>query len=393
MLERQIMHVDMDAFFASIEQRDHPKYRGRPVVVGAQPGHRGVVATCSYEARVFGIRSAMPISEAFQRCPHAVYLRPDMARYAAASKQVMAILNGISPVVETVSIDEAYVDITGLGKLIGDAEAIGRRAKGAIEAGVKITASVGIGPNRLIAKLASDMQKPDGLTVVLPHQVMAFLAPLPVSRLGGVGPKTFSVLERMGIFTVRQLQGASTERLQRQLGKRSACRLYNQARGLASDVVASRESRKSISKECTFGEDVSEGDMLRETLRGLATEVGYIARREGLRGLVVTLKLRLEGFETHTRSCKLDEATNSDHVIFQTGWSLYSQSGYAGRPVRLIGIGLSRWQNERRRQLGLFAQLPDRKREECLYAVLDNATKRFGKGALKLGLQKKERTY
>lgn len=393
MPERYIMHVDMDAFFASIEQRDYPQYRGRPVVVGAQPGHRGVVATCSYEARVFGIRSAMPISEAFRRCADAVYLRPDMARYAAVSKQVMAILNGISPVVEAVSIDEAYIDISGLQKLIGDPEEIGRRAKEAIQSGVRLSASVGIGPNRLIAKLASEMQKPNGLTVVLPHEVMAFLAPLPVSRFAGVGPKTLGALERLGIFTVKQLQAASLERLQYDLGKKNALRLYNQAWGIGSDVVDTRETRKSISKEHTFGEDVCENEILHDRLFWLAAEVGYIARQKGLQGIVVTLKIRLQGFETHTRQRKLKEPTSSDHTIFQTAWTLYEESGYAGRAVRLIGIGLSGWEIEGHRQLGLFAEIRDRQREQALYAVLDKAAARFGKGALRLGLQRSKKSH
>ena len=385
MPERYIMHVDMDAFFASIEQRDFPQYRGRPVVVGAQPGHRGVVATCSYEARVFGIRSAMPISEAFRRCAHAVYLRPDMARYVAVSKQVMALLNGISPLVEPVSIDEAYVDISGLAKLIGGPEEIGRRAKAAIQSGVRLTASVGIGPNRLIAKLASEIRKPNGLTVVFPQQVRAFLAPLPVSRLRGVGPKTLAVLERLGIFMVKQLQAVPLERLQYDLGKKSALRLHQQAWGLSSDVVDIRETRKSISKEHTFGEDTCEHAVLRDRLRRLAAELGYIARQKSLQGTVVTLKIRLKGFETHTRQCRLEQATSSDRMIFQTAWSLYQESGYAGRAVRLIGIGLSGWDSERYRQLGLFAEIGDRQRQQSLYAVLDQAAERFGKGMLRLG--------
>lgn len=389
--KRQIMHVDMDAFFASIEQRDHLQYRGRPVVVGAQPGRRGVVATCSYEARVFGIHSAMPISEAFRRCPHAVYLRPDMARYAAVSKQLMSLLQAISPVVEAVSIDEAYVDISGLGKLIGDAQEIGRRTKAAIQTGMNLTASVGIGPNRLIAKLASDMRKPDGLTVVLPQEVVAFLAPLPVARLAGVGPKTSGILERLGIATVAHLQAVSLQRLQHALGSKNALRLRDQAWGIASDRVDCGEARKSISKECTFGEDLREPAALRDALFRLAAEVGYIARREGLQGMVVTLKIRLQGFETHTRRKMLEQPTNGDQVIFQTGWWLYERSGYAGRPVRLIGVALSRWQRETAHQLALFAGRRDVQREQRLYAVLDRAAQRFGKGVLRLGLPERRK--
>jgi len=178
-----IMHLDMDAFFASIEQRDNPEYCGKPVVVGAMPGRRGVVSTCSYEARKYGIRSAMPISEAHRRCPDAIYLRPDMARYAAVSKQVMHALGDISPVVEPVSIDEAYIDISGMERLIGEPEEIGRLTKQKVMYRVGLNRSVGIGPNRLIAKLASEYQKPDGLVVIRPDQIQVFLDPMPVSNL------------------------------------------------------------------------------------------------------------------------------------------------------------------------------------------------------------------
>ena len=195
-MQRWILHLDMDAFFAAVEVRDDPSLRGRPVIVGALPGGRGVVATCSYEARRFGIRSAMPIGEAYRRCPHAVYLRPRMAAYAEVSRQIRAVLQRVLPVVEAVSIDEAYADATGLADLLGPPQEIGRRVKADVQAAVGLTASVGLGPNRLIAKLASDFDKPDGLTVVPPERVQGFLAPMPVGNLRGVGPRTVGLLQR-----------------------------------------------------------------------------------------------------------------------------------------------------------------------------------------------------
>jgi DNA polymerase-4 len=196
-MSRLVMHVDLDAFFAAVEQRDNPQWRGLPLVVGAEPSRRGVVATCSYEARRFGVHSAMPISEAARRLPpDTIYVRPSMDRHARASRQIMAVLETISPWVEKVSIDEAYLDVTGLERLVGTPEVIGRRTKERIREDVGLTASVGIGPNRLIAKLASDADKPGGLTVVLPEKVSAFLDPMPLAVLRGVGAKTAPRLER-----------------------------------------------------------------------------------------------------------------------------------------------------------------------------------------------------
>ncbi|MES9903804.1 MAG: DNA polymerase IV, partial [Sedimenticola sp.] len=229
--QRWIMHIDMDAFFASVEQRDHPEYRGRPVVIGAQPGRRGVVSTCSYEARRFGIHSAMPISEAYRRCPNAVYLSPSMTSYSEVSRQVMEVLRGISPVVEQASVDEAYVDITGLKRLFGAPREIGELVRREVRAALNLTCSVGIGPNRLIAKLASDFNKPDGLTIVPYQQVYHFLDPMPVSRLRGVGKQTLKTVQRLGIRNVAQLRGYSLEFLQQYFGNRGGEHLYHQARG------------------------------------------------------------------------------------------------------------------------------------------------------------------
>ena len=312
------MHVDLDAFYAAIEQRDRPQWRGLPVVVGAEPRKRGVVATGSYEARRYGVHSAMPISEAVRRLPpETVYVRPRMEDYARVSRQVMAALEGISPVVEKVSIDEAYLDVSGLELLVGPPEIIGRRAKAAIREAVGLTASVGIGPNRLIAKLASDFHKPDGLTVVPPEGVRAFLDPMPLTVLRGVGVKTAPRLQRMGLETVGDVRRLSLEALRRQLGARAGTAVHLQARGVADDRVYPAGERQSISKETTFAEDVTDPAVLHDTLRWAAQEVGFLARHDGRQGAVVTLKIRFRPFETHTRSRGLPVRTASDREIFR----------------------------------------------------------------------------
>ncbi len=384
---RWIMHLDMDAFFASVEQRDHPEYRGRPVVVGAMPGRRGVVSTCSYEARKYGIHSAMPISEAYRRCPDAIYLRPDMAHYAAVSKQVMLALGDISPVVEPASIDEAYIDISGMERLIGTPKEIGRLTRQKIQQQVELNCSVGIGPNRLIAKLASEYKKPDGLVVIQPEQVQAFLDPMPVSNLRGVGPKARQELEPLGVYTVAQLKTYSLEVLQGYFGNKGGQHLYNQARRIAFDQVGAKGGRQSISKESTFNKDETDQRQIRERMRVLAAEVGQTARRKGLKGQVVAIKIRLDGFETRTRQRKTSAATNADSTILNTAWELYQGSGFAGRPVRLIGLGISEWADSE--PMGdLFDDPDEQEREECLYATMDNVSEKFGEGKLSLGLKR-----
>jgi len=382
-MAKLILHIDMDAFFAAVEQRDHPEYRERPVIVGALPGERGVVSTCSYEARRYGIHSAMPISFAYQRCPQGIYVRPNMALYAAVSDQVMAILDRFSPLVEPISIDEAFLDITGLEKLFGEPPAIGRLVKESIARELKLSASVGIGPNRLIAKLASDWEKPDGLTIIAPDQVDEWLAPMPVKRLRGVGPKFQQALARLGIRTVGQLRAWPRPSLVENFGEKGAETLYRQARGQASDVVGVSWERKSISKEITFNEDQDDVETLRAAMLELAAAVGCGARREEKTGRVITLKIRLAGFETHTRQVGLDCATAGDRTIFREAWRLYEKSGFAGRKVRLLGIGLSGFASEECGQMDMpFAS---DKRDEKIFAAVDRLTQKYGRRTIGLG--------
>lgn len=388
-MQRWVMHVDMDAFYAAVEQRDNPQYRGRPVVVGALPGGRGVAATCSYEARGYGIRSAMPISEAYRRCPDAVYLRPRMSHYARVSRQILAVLERVSPVAEAVSIDEAYIDVSGLERLVGSPRAIALRVKSDIRETIGLTASVGVGPNRLIAKLASDFDKPDGLVVVAPGEVRDFLAPLPVSDLRGVGRRTLPILGRLGLRTVAQLRELPLEVLQEHLGARAAVSLYRQARGIASDRVGETEGRKSISKESTFAEDVIDRSTLHDTLRTLAADVARTARSEGLAGRVVNLKIRFQGFDTRTRQRRLGTATSSERVMLEESWRLFEGGKLPVRPVRLIGLGLSDLVAPEEAQPDLFDQPGVEGKDRRVSEALDRINERFGPGSLHLGVSRK----
>jgi len=383
---RWIAHVDLDAFFASCEQREHPEYRRRPVVVGAQPGHRGVVAAASYEARKFGIHSAMPISEAWRRCPDAVYVRPDIDKYRQVSQQVLRILETITPSVEVASIDEAYLDVTGLEKLIGTPEMIGLEIKQRVFAQTGLTISVGLGPNRLIAKLGSEHRKPDGLTVVTPDQVLDFLAPMPVANLRGLGRQTQKIVDRLGINTVAQLRDVPLQTLAKHLGQKAAASFHRQALGIASDEVVPDRQRKSISKETTFETDIRDNAVLRDALRTLASDVARTARREGLSGAVVTLKIRFEGFETHTRQHKREASTNDERDILKTAWQLFQNGNLPKKPVRLIGVGVSGWEDKQPAQADLFDKPEQRQDNQRLLKTIDAVTEKFGQRMLQVGM-------
>lgn len=309
-----------------------------------------------------------------------------MPRYAAESRKVMEHLSALSPLVEPVFIDDAYLDISGLERLLGPPEAIGRRAKRAIADELGLGASVGIGPNRLVAKLASDHRKPDGLTLVEPRAVAAFLAPLPVGLLRGVGARTGERLERMGIRTVAQLRVCPAPLLARHLGRSAAEGLLRQAAGIASDRVGGSEGRKSISRETTFETDLLDERRLHDVLLELAAEVGRRARREGLAGQRVTLKIRFSGFETHTRPRRLAAATDSDREIFRTASALYREARRPGWGVRLLGVGLADWGDGGCGQMDLFAPWERTQREDELWRTLDRVAERFGRGKLRLGM-------
>ena len=390
MPQRWIAHVDLDAFYASCEQRDHLEYRQRPVIVGAMPGNRGVVAAASYEARQFGIHSAMPIAEAYRRCPDAVYLRPDMEKYQQVSRQVFQVLGEITPLVEKASIDEAYLDVSGLEKIVGSPTTIGREIRQRIHAETGLTASVGIGPNRLIAKLGSEACKPNGLKVIPPEEVLEFLAPMPVANLRGLGQQTQKILARLGIHTVTELRATPLATLTEHLGHKAAASFHRQARGIASDEVVTKRQRKSISKETTFGSDIRDRNVLHDVLRELAAGVARTARRENLAGTVVTLKIRFEGFETHTRQKTLPEPTNDERTMLTTAWSLLTHGNLPAKPVRLIGVGISNWADQETSQGDLFQAPQKRALDRKIVETIDSVTEKFGKPILQVGMSRKK---
>ncbi len=381
-----IMHIDMDAFFASVEQRDHPEYRNKPLIVGARPDGRGVVSTCSYEARQFGVCSAMPISEAYRRCPDGIYVQPDMQSYSVASKAVMSALTAISPVVEQVSVDEAYVDLTGLERLFGTPREIGERVKRAVREQTDLSCSVGIGPNRLIAKLASEYEKPNGLTIVDTSTVQAFLDPMPVSNLRGVGKVSLRTLTRLGIRQVYQLRQCSLEYLAQSFGEKGAANLYRQARGKGSVAVGQTGGRKSLSKERTFGQDEADLDTVKAKMRGLVAEVGRSLRREQLKGGIVTVKLRYGNFETYTRQCRLPEYTDQDQIIYESAVQLMEKIETKGHAIRLVGVGLSDWGSNQQHTTDLFTDKEADQKSQRLTETMDRINDRFGNSKLLHGI-------
>lgn len=381
---RTILHVDMDAFYASVEQRDRPELKGKPVVVGAGPHERGVVAAASYEARRFGIHSAMPSREAGRRCPHAVFLPPDMERYAAASRQVFAILDRFTPLIEPLSIDEAFMDVTGTLRIFGDGVAIARQIRAAIQKEVRLTASVGVAPNKFLAKIASDMNKPDGLTVVPVEReaIRRFLAPLAVGRLWGVGKVTQAALEKAGLRTIGDIQATPPGTLERLIGRDSAEHFKALAAGEDSRPVETEFEEKSISREYTFSEDCTDGAVVRRTLLELIADVGSQVREAGKYARVAQIKIRWKGFETITRQKTLPEPACDDVTLRAAAMELFEKVELT-RPVRLVGFGVSGLSGPPARQRTLFAEFDrDILKRERLSATVDRIRKTYGADAI-----------
>ncbi|MDZ7337081.1 MAG: DNA polymerase IV [candidate division KSB1 bacterium] len=377
---RVVLHLDMDAFFAAIEQRDHPELQGKPVVVGADPKGgkgRGVVSTCSYEARAFGIRSAMPISQAYRLCPWAVFLPVRGERYLEVSAEVMRILGQFSPQIEQVSIDEAFVDLTGTERLLGPPREVGVRIKQEVHRRTRLTASVGIAPNKFIAKVASDLRKPDGLVVVEESEVTDFLWPLPVSKLWGVGEKTMPQLQLLGLHTIGDVAKQTPQFLQARFGA-LGLHLWRLAQGIDERPVVPVTEAKSLSKETTFPEDTDDHEVLHGTLVALADAVARGLRQEKVRGYTVTLKIRLEDFATFTRSRTLSQATDSSQTILTVGEELLRCFDRGHKRVRLLGIGVSGLVRDVEGQLALF----DEPARSPIDEVMDRVRERFGEKAI-----------
>jgi DNA polymerase-4 len=368
----------MDAFYASVEQRDRPELRGLPVIVGADPRGRGVVSAASYEARVFGVRSAMPIGKAARLCPQGVFVPVDMAKYARVSDEIMALLGEFSPLVEPVSVDEAFVDLTGTASLFGPPPDAVRTIKRRIRAETGLTASAGLAANKFIAKIASDLRKPDGMVVVEPGREAEFLAPLPIERLWGVGKATAKSLAALGIATIGQLQRFSRASLVSRLGDHGAD-LHELAFGRDDRAVTPWTAPKSMGAEATFGRDTDDRARLETTLRGQAERVARELREGGVAASRVTLKLRFADFRTITRS-HTGDPTQDGLELYRRVMVLFARERLVQR-VRLIGLSASTLGPPASGQLGLLD--PNAVRRERLARAVDGITGRFGAGVIR----------
>jgi DNA polymerase IV len=378
-----ILHVDMDAFYASVEQRDDPDLRGRPVVVGGEGG-RGVVAAASYEARRFGIHSAMPMVRARRMCPELVVVGGRFDRYREASRAVMAVLKAYTPLVEPLSLDEAFLDVSGAVRLFGDPISIGHRIRADVRTQLDLPCSVGIGPTKSVTKLLSARAKPDGLLHWPADEVRHRLRPLPVSDLWGAGPKTVERLTSYGFRTIGQLADADLRTLQRVVGEAQGTQLHRLARGEDPRRVTTHDPARSISAEETFEEDLDDPVALRRHVLRLAEKVGRRLRKAGLAGRTVTLKVRFASFETVTRSSTLANATDRTHDLVVVAGQLLDGLRLERARVRLLGVGVSNLgDGDAARQLSLDApeapvELPwtDRRWED-VERVADTVAERF----------------
>jgi len=383
-----ILHADMDAFYASVEQRDRPELRGRPVIVGGT-GPRGVVAAASYEARRFGVRSAIPTAQARALCPEGVFLRGDMRRYARESERIFEIFRRFTPLVEGLSLDEAFLDLTGTGRLHGPPAEAGRKLRALVRAERELAISVGIAPVKMVAKIASELAKPDGLLEVAPDGVSAFLEPLPAERLWGVGPVARERLAALGVHTVGDLAGADLRSLERALGSFGAA-VSRLARGEDLREVEPYREPVSYGEENTFERDVVDREVLESALRSHSEAVARRLRRDGVRGRVVVVKLKLgrrrapgpRGYPLLTRRTTLAEATDDGAAIAGAACEILARAG-PPEPVRLVGVSVSGLEPAQASQLGLFAPAPERARRERLNRALDELTERFGPDAVR----------
>lgn len=377
---RTILHADMDAFYAAIEQRDRPELRGRPVIVGGD-GPRQVVSTASYEARAFGVHSAMPGVRARQLCPHGVFVVPRMEAYAAVSDQVRAVFDRFTDQVEPLSLDEAFLDVTGSRALFGDGQTIAARIKAEVKASTQLTVSVGVATSKYVAKVASDLRKPDGLVVVPPGTERAFLAPLSVAKLWGVGPKTQQHLERAGLRTIADVQSRSEAQLCAAFGPNLGEHLFVLANGLDPRAVEPDRIAKSIGHELTFAEDLHEPDAVRAVLLQLAEQVGRRLRRSGQCGTVVRLKLRYPDFTTLLRQQKVGP-TADDLELHRVACQLLDAAWDRRIGVRLLGVTAANLVGaDAPRQASLWAPPPG-KRDQVLRAM-DTIRDRHGEDAVR----------
>jgi len=378
---RAILHCDLDAFYASVEQRDHPEYRGKPVIVGGGPNDRGVVSAASYEARKFGVRSAMPLRTAGRLCPDGIFVPGDAEAYATASDAVMELFFVRTPLVEPISLDEAFLDVTATEHLFGGAVAMANQIKRAVRERCGLVVSVGVATNKLCAKVGSDLRKPDGLVIVPAGGEAAFLAPLPLERLWGVGPRTREVLAGWNLRTIGELAAFDRSVLETRLGEHGSD-IWERANGIDEGDVQSEHVPKSVGHSHTFDANTLDAAKIESTLLRLAEGVGRRLRDHTLRGKTITMTLRVAPFETRTRQRTLREPTDDDVTIYRVARQLLrdalaeDREGGRTSPVRLIGVSVSGVTAGE--QLGLF----DAARHARLNAALDAVRSRFGDGAL-----------
>ena len=375
---RWIMHIDMDAFFASVEQLDNPELKGKALIVGGQ-SCRGVVSTCSYEARKFGVHSAMPMVEARRLCPHAEFLPGRMWRYEEVSREIMRIFHEEAPLVEQLSIDEAFLDVSGMERLSGDVRNVGWRIKERIKNEIGLTCSVGLAPNKFLAKMASDLQKPDGFTVITHEKARSFIAPLPVTKIFGIGGAAKQMLAQFGIATIGQLANADRSILQKVFGK-NADKVQHLAMGLDDRPVVPETAPKSIGRETTFEKDLYTFEDCKAGILELSGQTGYRLRNKGYSGRTVTLKVKFKDFKIITRSISSEGDISCDEEIFNLAVKLLKEVAYENG-VRLLGVTVSNLQD------GSCGSLCFEEDTKLLQrnAAVDNLKKRFGESIISRG--------
>ena len=375
---RWIMHIDMDAFFASVEQLDNPELKGKPLIVGGQ-SCRGVVSTCSYEARKFGVHSAMPMVEARRLCPHAEFLPGRMWRYEEVSREIMRIFHEEAPLVEQLSIDEAFLDVSGMERLHKDVRNVGWRIKERIKNEIGLTCSVGLAPNKFLAKMASDLQKPDGFTVITHEKARSFIAPLPVTKIFGIGGAAKQMLAQFGIATIGQLANADRGILQKVFGK-NADKVQHLAMGLDDRPVIPETAPKSIGRETTFEKDLYTFEDCKAAILELSGQTGFRLRNKGYSGRTVTLKVKFKDFKIITRSISSEGDISCDEEIFSLSVKLLKDVAYENG-VRLLGVTVSNLQD------GSCGSLCFEENTKLLQrnAAVDDLKKRFGENIIARG--------
>jgi DNA polymerase-4 len=389
--KRYILHLDVDAFFASVEEILDPSLKGKPLIVGARPEQRGVVASASYAARAFGVHSAMPTAQALRLCPQAIVIPPRHKVYGEYSARMMAIVSEYSSLVEPLSLDEAFLDVTGCEARWGPSassgpdspEELARRLQKRLEVELGLSTSIGLASNKLVAKIASGLEKPRGFVVVPQGREAEFLAPLPVERLWGVGEVTARSLHEMGVFTIGQLAGLPVAQLEARFGRRGRD-LHQHARGIDDSPVVAEREEKSLSREVTFAEDIGDEQVLRKILLSLSEDVARQLRKRGLRGRTVKLKLRYADFKTLTRQVTMEAPTDLEQVIFNQAARLLERAWDRRKKVRLIGVGVSKFESEER-QLSLFEGMGEGKVEKLrrLSQTVDRIREKYGEEAIR----------